>query len=217
MTRVSPYIIAVTGTIGSGKSLVGKILEQSGVPVLDSDIVVHNLLSSDTIIKKKIRARFGESVVVSGNDTFSINRKALGSLVFNDLTARHDLEKIVHPAVFKCADQWLLDQNKPIVAQLIPLLFEAGRPKNYNKIWAVICDESILRERLKKRSGLSDSDIDLRLQAQLSQAEKSQRANHTIDNSGTEESTARQVHQLLGDIRQIQDVLISPNKQAGEK
>ncbi|HEY9774363.1 MAG TPA: dephospho-CoA kinase [Planktothrix sp.] len=190
-----PRIIAVTGTIGAGKSLVGKILEDLEVPVIDSDKLVHHLLNADTPTRKAVVERFGTEVQAADG---AIDRRKLGPIVFKDPAARKDLESIVHPAVIlECRRRIQEQTGKPLVGILVPLLFETGLGKEYDEAWTVIINEGILRERLKKRDNLTDQQIDQRLNAQWSQERKAQLANHIIDNSGTPEETRRQVTLLV--------------------
>ncbi len=197
------FKIGITGTIGSGKSLVGRILTAQNIPVLDVDNVVHVLLDRDLTVQSEIRHRFGEEFLIANPDGgMRVDRAKLGKLVFQNETDRRDLEKIVHPAVLSFTEQWIHDQHSPIAAVLIPLLFESGRPRNFSQVWSVICNDSTLRQRLKLRSNLSDSDVDKRLAAQLSQDEKAALADCVIDNSGTIEETQTQILSLLGEIQQ---------------
>ncbi len=196
--HTQPLIIGITGTIGSGKSLVGTILKEEGVPVVDTDAVVHLLLDNDPGVQANIEKRFGTTVLkVDELGKTVVDRRALGHVVFNDDIARRDLERIVHPAVLEYCQDWIASQGEPLVALLVPLLFEAGLPRHYDQIWSVVCDEPILRSRLKARNNFSDDEIDKRLQAQLSQKDKAERADRIIDNSASIENTRQQVLQLI--------------------
>jgi dephospho-CoA kinase len=191
----TPKILAVTGTIGSGKSLVGRILEELGVPVTDTDQIVHHLLTKDTPTRKAVVERFGVEVQAADG---AIDRRKLGPIVFKDPAARKDLEAIVHPAVIlECRRRFQAMSGQPLVAVLVPLLFEAKLGNEYDESWTVITNEAILRERLKKRDNLTDQQIDQRLSAQWSQERKAQHANHIIDNSGAPAETKRQVQMLI--------------------
>ncbi|MBX9571089.1 MAG: dephospho-CoA kinase [Candidatus Obscuribacterales bacterium] len=193
--RVGTKVIGITGTIASGKSLVGKLLEKMGLPVIDTDHVAHHVLKNDADVKEALRKRFGTGIF--GADGH-INRKALGAIVFSDDAARHDLDKIVHPAVIKaCRQQVYALGPVPLVFLLVPLLFEAGLEEQYDEIWTVIASPEVVRERLKKRDGLTDEEAEKRIAAQYPQAEKARRSHHVIDNSGTEDDTRRQVEFLL--------------------
>jgi dephospho-CoA kinase len=194
-----PFVIGITGTIGSGKSAVGKVLERFGVPVIDSDVVVHDLFEDNAELRTAIRARFGNSVIVSHNGNEKIDRKALGQIVFNDTDARKDLESIVHPATIEECRRQISEaaDGSDVVAVLVPLLFEANLENQYDEIWAIYADADTLKDRLQKRDHLSMVDVERRLAAQLPQEQKVLRADHSIDNSGTLEETAQQVERLL--------------------
>lgn len=198
----APYILGITGTISSGKSLVGKILSERGVPVFDSDQIVHDLLSMDTPTRKAVVDRFGESVV-DGTGNGAINRAALGKIVFSDAQARKDLEAIVHPAVIKENRRRIHEHpNNAVVAVLAPLLFEAGLKNEYNEIWTITTDLETLKQRLRQRDKLSEAEVERRLAAQWSQEKKASMSDATVDNSGTPDNTARQVDELLQKLRQ---------------
>jgi dephospho-CoA kinase len=191
----SPKIIGITGTIGSGKSLVGTILQELDIPVIDTDQVTHYLLSEDTPTRKAVIERFGQEIQL---DDGKINRRSLAAIVFADPSARRDLEDIAHPAIREeCYTRIKKLSGKPVVAVLVPLLFEAGLGQEYDETWTVITDESILRERLRARDNMTDEQIDKRLRAQWTQEKKAQLASRVIDNSGTEEATRQRVKQLL--------------------
>lgn len=192
-----PRTIAITGTIGSGKSLVGDVLASHGYFVIDTDQIVHRLFAQDARLKQAIKDRFGEGVLTGGGD---IDRARLGRLVFSDASARKDLEGIVHPAVRKdCRRQVESLSQEKLVFVLVPLLFEAGIQDQFDSVWTITAAEEILRDRLKRRSHLTDEEVDKRLQAQWTQAAKAAAANHVIDNSGTVSDTTQQILRLLAE------------------
>lgn len=201
-----PYVVGITGTIGSGKSLVGAILEREGIPVIDTDKLVHSLLDSPPVLKQ-LKERFGQRIMAAKAGEGSIDRAALGRIVFADDEARRDLESIVHPAtILECRKQVATSAGRHkveklggrgLVAVLVPLLFEAGLEDEYDEIWTVYAEDEALKKRLQKRDNLNSEEIDRRLRAQLPQKEKVSRATQVIDNSGTKEETERQVQLLL--------------------
>ena len=208
MTAAKNTVLGITGTISSGKSLVGKILARQGIAVIDTDQVVHELLSSDEATKKSILNQFGAAVFAAnpcqGEPLPPVDRKALGALVFSDPQKRRNLEAILHPNVILNCRKRVKDLSEsgtssrfPLVAILVPLLFEAKLEKEYDEIWSVFTEESVLRQRLGERDKLSQAEIENRLAAQLPQSEKARRAGQVIDNSGTPEETERQVNLLL--------------------
>jgi dephospho-CoA kinase len=188
-------IVGITGTIGSGKSTVGRLLEEHGVPVFDTDHMVHAMLSDDGPVRAAVVARFGAGIQ---NTNGAINRPKLGAIVFADPKCRKDLEAIVHPAVRRRVKE-LVDEHKDeqVVAFLVPLLFEAGTEAQYDQIWTVVSDEETLRKRLISRDNMTDAQADRRLAAQMPQSEKAARAHTVIDNSGSLEQTKEEVNIAL--------------------
>ena len=192
MNSNSPFIIGITGTIASGKSLVGKILTERGVPVFDSDVIVHDLLTLDTPTRKAVTERFGQSIVA--NKDGAINRQALGQIVFSDANARKDLEAIVHPAVIEESRRRIYAHpQNAIVAILAPLLFEAGLRNEYNETWTITTNLEKLKQRLQQRDHLSEAEVEGRLAAQWSQEKKASLSDVVIDNSGSPKETEKQV------------------------
>jgi dephospho-CoA kinase len=190
-----PMVVGITGTIGSGKSLVGDLLRKRAFTVIDTDELVHDLFGSDAGLQRAIADRFGREVVTN---TGSIDRNKLGEIVFNDSEARKDLEAIVHPAVVQRCDQMIDEHDKDkVLFFLVPLLFEAGLVDRYDEIWTVLTDEPVLKQRLMQRTGLSAADVDKRISAQMPQKEKAARSHKIIDNSGTRDDTDRQVADLV--------------------
>lgn len=192
-----PRLIGITGTIGSGKSAVGQILSSFAVPVIDSDRIVHELLTEPTPVREAVVTRFGKEIL-KANGTGGVDRERLGKLVFADAAARRDLESIVHPAVLlECSRRVDQHSGEPLVALLVPLLFEAAIESQFDEVWTVITDEAALRLRLKERDNLGDDEVDRRLAAQLSQSEKASRSDRVIDNSGSLEDTREQIITIL--------------------
>lgn len=217
--KKKPLVLGITGTIASGKSLVGRLLAAKGIPVLDTDKVTHALLEDDLTVKTAIFQEFGPSVfqaknpqlkptealnqtmapeTISSLEEVKVNRKALGNLVFSDEGKRFKLEKIIHPNVIAaCRKEIEKLPDQKIVAILAPLLFEANLAGEYDEIWATYTEEATLKERLKDRDKLSVKEITARLESQLPQTEKCHRADHVIDNSGSIAHTNKQVSLLL--------------------
>lgn len=190
-----PKLLGITGTLGSGKSTVGDILESYGVAVIDSDKIVHELLRQPGPIREAVLKRFGGTIA---NTDGTINRQALGKIVFSDPAARKDLESIVHPAVRAVSQSCIAEHaGESVIALLIPLLFEAGMQDMFDQIWCVDTAYDQLLERLQKRSNLSKEEIDRRAGAQLPQKQKNALSHAVIDNSGTIEQTRAQVAKLL--------------------
>ncbi len=194
--------IGITGTIGAGKSLVGQILEEVGIPVIDTDKIVHELLSSDKEVMREVKLEFPSAVIKDTDDIEKISRKGLAKIIFTDKVAKSKLEKILHPRVRevcrkRMSDLANNDTGVRAIGVLVPLLFESNRQSDYDQVWTVVCPENILRERLAKRDNFSTEEIDKRLTGQLNQAEKSKLANRVLDNSKDRKYLRQQVLEAL--------------------
>ena len=200
-------VIGITGTIGAGKSTVGNILTELGVPVIDTDKIVRHLLENDDEVKTLIKKHFASVVETDASGcNIQINRKQLAIVIFNNAVAKKQLESILHPRVRQICQQQIKEEaariGKPtIIAVLVPLLFENQLQSQYDQTWTVVADDRTLRQRLMKRDSLSAADIDLRLAGQMTQAEKAKRADLVLDNSGHENELREKVSELIESIR----------------
>lgn len=196
--NISPYLVAITGNIGVGKSLVGQMLTDEGYLVFDTDDIVKEILRTRNPVTKSIVNQFGKNVENSSSDYY-INKKNLALIVFNNSDKRKELESIIHPEVEKCLQELFLSfKDEPFIFVLVPLLFECGLEKNYHESWCIVCDKEIQLQRLLYK-GLSEEEISQRIKAQMSQEEKAVKANFIIDNSGSVEQTKSQLISKLQD------------------
>ncbi len=187
-----PYLIGITGGFGTGKSLTGEILKETGVTVVDTDEIVKNILNTKNNITEKIQNEFGDTVVNKTESDY-INKKFLAQIVFNYEDKRKKLELIIHPEVNKVLDTFISqNKDKDIVAVLIPLLFEAGRESFFDEIWCVKCNSEVQFERLIKK-GFTPEEIKARINSQLPIETKVKKSTFVIDNSGSIDETKEQV------------------------
>lgn len=190
-------IVALTGGIACGKSVVAVMLRELGAATLDTDRLSREVVAPGTPGLAVVAARFGASVL--GPDS-SLDRDALARLVFADPQARLDLEAIVHPLVFQAMADWIAAQSMaeaPLAVLEIPLLFEVDVPRIYDVGVAVVASRATQIARLKARSDYDDATVAGILGAQLSPAEKASRADFVIDNDGDLDATRRQVAALF--------------------
>jgi dephospho-CoA kinase len=193
--------VAITGGIGTGKSVVLAELAACGAPVIDADALVHEALGAGMPAASAVRARFGETVIAATGD---VDRTRLGAVVFQDERARHDLEAILHPAVFRAIEAWMFAQDRggAIVAVAeIPLLFETGHERDFDCVVVTACDGEEQVRRAAERSGVTEADARRRIAAQWPLAEKLRRADIVVRTDGTIEETRRQARALWDELR----------------
>ena len=195
-----PYLIGITGSLGTGKSLVGKILKKLGICVIDTDEIVRKLLSHKNKITKKIINEFGEKVSAPNG---SINKRCLSSIVFKNKIKLKKLESIIHPEVNKKLESFLkLNKNKKIIAVLVPLLFECNLQRFYDETWCVVCNKKTQFKRLKNK-GYKLQEALLRIKSQYPGTKKQKLANFVINNSNTPLITKKQVVKRLMSLGQL--------------
>jgi dephospho-CoA kinase len=185
--------VALTGGIATGKSYVRARVASRGVPTADADAVVHALLSAKSDAADEVVRRFGSAVRgLSGG----VDRKALGALVFDDASARRELESILHPRVYAQIAEWAAQQARTgarwVLAD-IPLLFETGHEADFDRVIVAVCAPEQQVCRVMQRDGLSESAARARLAAQWPIARKVERATDVVDTGGTFDETNRQV------------------------
>ena len=181
--------VAVTGGIGSGKSLVGEFLEALGARVIDSDLLARKVIERGSPGFDEVISRFGDSILKDGE----IDRAALGEIVFADPTARKDLESIIHPKVR--AETEAVIRSAPagsVVVNQIPLLFETQGAARFDFVITVEAPEEVRIARLKSR-GVKEYDARKRMAAQASERERRSIADLVIDNSGDRDALLSQV------------------------
>ena len=182
--------IAITGSMGSGKSTVSQILRKLGHPVYDADLIAKKVLQSEKT-KVQLIERYGEQIL---NEDLSINKTFLASRIFNNLEDKVHLEAIIHPQVY----QQLLSINaEPLMFAEVPLLYESQGERFFDEVWVVVSDESILRERLRRYRAYTDEMIDERLIHQIPQAEKMKRADVVITNNDDIEALEASLQKAL--------------------
>jgi dephospho-CoA kinase len=187
--------VALTGGIATGKSWVRRRFAHHGVPTIDADTLAHAAVAPGTPGAARILERFGTAVRSADG---SIDRKALGGIVFGDENARRDLEAIVHPAVYESIEAWFATLPPVAFAVAdIPLLYETGRHADFDTVVVTACTPAEQVRRLTARDGLSLEDARQRIEAQLPLVEKARRADHVIRTDGTYAETDAQVDALV--------------------
>jgi dephospho-CoA kinase len=192
--------VALTGNIAAGKSTVAELFRAWGAVLIDADRLVRDAEAPGSPVLDLIAARFGADLI---DPAGQLDRAALRRRVMGDAGARAELERIVHPEVSRRRAALLAEarsRGARVVVSDIPLLFEALDPSAFDAVVLVDAPESLRRDRLVARRGLSAEDADCMLAAQLPSAEKRARSTYVIDNDADEatlERRAREVWQAL--------------------
>jgi dephospho-CoA kinase len=175
--------IGLTGGIASGKSAVAECLAELGAVIIDSDVLAREVVQPGTPGLAAVADRFGPGVLAADG---SLDRAALGAVVFADPQARADLEAIIHPAVRARASA--LSAAAPadaVVVQVIPLLVEAGLVDAFDQVVVVDVDPDLQMERLQRRNGYSREEAAARVAAQAPRDVRLAQADVVIENNGT--------------------------------
>ena len=195
-----PPIVGLTGSIGSGKSLVARILAESGASIIDSDVLARDVVKVGQPAFVAIVDSFGKHVLKPDGE---IDRGKLASIVFSDSQKRKELERIVHPEVKKAlmaAVEKMLTALPPpsVIVCVIPLLFEAGYDHaTLDQIVTVSAPEEVCIQRAMGRDKASRELVLLRLKAQMSQAEKEQKADIVLRNDSDMAALTIRVRELF--------------------
>jgi len=195
-------LVGLTGGVATGKSTVAMMFKQCGAAVINADLLARQVVEPGKPAWRAIVKLFGKTVL---NQDRSLDRQALGSIIFHNPKKRRQLERIIHPRVAR--EQARLtkaitrkDPNAVVIYE-VPLLFEAGVDKRVDKIIVVTADRNIQIARLKKRNGLSRAEAIRRIRSQMPLAKKTQQADHLLNGTLPRPSLRRQVGQLLKSLR----------------
>ena len=180
-----PFILGLTGGIGTGKTTVALMLKELGAYIIDADEISRHALDKQTDCYLKTVETFGREIL---QDDGTVDRKKLAATIFSDPTAREKLNGIIHPHVKKTIfseSEKAAEAGERLVIWDIPLLFETGYELYTDAVLVVTCPLPLRLERLKRRSGLSESEALDRICAQMSDDERCAKADFVIDNAGT--------------------------------
>jgi dephospho-CoA kinase len=193
-------VVGLTGGIATGKSAVAQMFAQCGAAVLNADEMVRELQMPGTAVYEAIVKAFGRSIL-HGDGT--IDRKALGDLVFREAQVRRRLEAIVHPALVATVQRRVADlrtQGVPVCIVELPLLIEAAGEGRYDSVVVVTAPEGVQVKRLMAARGLTREEALARIRSQMPLEMKERRADFVIENGeelGQAERHVREIYALL--------------------
>lgn len=192
------FIIGLTGNIATGKSTVLAYLRQKGAHIIDADKLTHRAMQPDGPAYPAIVAEFGAGVL-AGDGT--IDRAALGRIVFADPAALQRLEQIVHPAVFVLAQAELAQTDADVVVVEAIKLLEAKRLLTLcQEVWVVTAEPDVQLRRLVEQRGMSEAEARQRMAAQSPQAEKVRQATRVLHNNGSPQALYAQLDAIWNEL-----------------
>lgn len=177
------FRVGLTGGIGSGKSTVAALFAELGVPVIDTDVISHQLTQPGGAAIPAIRSAFGEHYI---DATGALDRAKMRQLVFSDSTAKQLLEKILHPLILAQAKSLAESRPGPYVLLVVPLLFETPDFLNWLDHTVVVdCPVEAQIARATTRSNLSEQTVRAIIARQFTRTQRLELANDVIVNDGT--------------------------------
>ncbi len=193
-------IIGLTGPSGAGKGEVATVLSSMGLPVLDADEIYHALLIPPSRCLDELVTRFGEEILLHDG---TLNRKALGEIVFADPIALSDLNSISHNYVMIDVRRQLdvlAKSDIPAAVFDAPQLFEAGAERLCDAVISVLADEKLRMARIMARDGIDEAAAMRRMQAQHSDEFFRAHSDYVIENNGTVEVLLPEVRRILSNL-----------------
>jgi dephospho-CoA kinase len=194
-----PRIVVLTGGIASGKTTVSDRLAEAGVRVIDTDVIARQVVKPGTPGLARIVEVFGPAILQPDG---ALDRRALRQRVFDSAAARKQLEAITHPLIREQVRRDIeAAGSEAVIVLVVPLLIESGLFGDADEVVVVDVPEGIQIDRLRQRDGMSEDQVRKILDAQASREERLARADHVIDNSGTQRQLEERVDAYLGQLR----------------
>lgn len=190
-------IIGLTGSIGTGKSTIANHFKTLHIPVVDADLIARQVVEPGKDAYILIVETFGEQIL---QEDKTLDRKALGAIVFQDETKRKQLNEIIHPAIrtemLKQRDSYV-QKNVPAVVLDIPLLYESKLTDYVEKIIVVSVDPDVQLKRIVERDNRTETEAKQRINSQIPVSEKAKMADAVIDNNRTISDSHEQLERIL--------------------
>ncbi len=204
ISSIAMILVGLTGGVATGKSTVAAMFKQCGAVVIDADVLAHEVVRPGKPAWQEIVRRFGRSLL---NADQTLNRQALGQIVFGNRTKLRQLERIIHPRVAreqaKLTRQAARSNPQAVVVYDVPLLFEAGIDRRVDKVIVVTADRQTQITRLKKRNGLTKSQALRRVRSQMPLSRKIRMADLVLDGTKDRRSLKKDVTRLFHSLRPL--------------
>ncbi len=196
-------LVGLTGGVATGKSTVAKMFKRYGAVVIDADEIARTVVKPGKPAWRQIVKSFGRSVLAPDR---TINRHALGTIVFRRPAKRRLLERIVHPRVAreqaKRTKQAARHDPHAVVIYDVPLLFEVGIDKRVDRTIVVTADKETQIDRLRKRNGLTRAEAIRRMKSQMPLSKKAHRADHVLNGMSAPSVLRTQIRHLYRTFRE---------------
>lgn len=189
-------ILGLTGGIGCGKSSLSNIFRKFNITIVDADIISRQIFE-DELLLEKVFKHFGRSIK---KDDGTLDRKALGKIVFNDEEKLNELNNLTHPIIREKIISDIEEARKKdekIVILDAAILVESGFLEIVDKLLVVTCKQEVQISRIQKRDNCSKQEALSRINSQMSQEEKSKYGDYIIDNSGTITELENKVYKFI--------------------
>ncbi len=196
MTR-RRLVIGITGNIATGKSAVVDMLAELGADTIDADKLVHEMMGPNSSLAEPLSKEFGDDVLAADG---SIDRRALGEIVFSNPAALRRLEELIHPIVVSRMIDAIQQPGADVLVLDAIKLYEAGIADHCDEVWVVDAGLDVRIARLIQRNGIDRAEALRRIEAQPPQEEKIARADRIIDNGDTLEATRAQIEKFWAEI-----------------
>src|SRR5574344_892218 len=174
--------VGLTGGIGSGKTSISKAFQAIGIPVYNSDLRSRELSNTDERIIAGLKQQFGDDIYQLGQ----LDRKRVASIVFKDIAALQQINRLIHPIVESDFIEWAQKQTSKYVINEAAILVENGSYKQFDKLILVVSPENMRINRVVKRDKISKEQVTERIKMQMSDEEKSRVADFIITSDDRE-------------------------------
>lgn len=191
--------LAITGSIGSGKSVVSRMMNVLGVPVYDCDSNAKRLMVNDEFIVSELKRMFGDDCY---EDDGTLNRQYIASCIFTDKQNIKRVNSLVHPVVKRDFESWATKQDSNVVAVETAILYESGIVESVDKVLVVWAEKETAIKRTIERSGMSRLQVENRLKNQMSTDDLLLFSDYSLYNDG-DEPLLPQVIELVEQLKNI--------------
>ena len=197
--------LAITGCIGSGKSVVSRMMNVLGVPVYDCDVNAKRLMTDDGFIVSELKRMFGDECY---EDDGTLNRQYIASRIFTDKENIKRVNSLVHPVVKRDFEEWAVKQDSSVVAVETAILYESGMIEAVDKVLVVWADRETAINRTMQRSGMNRIQVENRMNNQMSVDDLLLMSDYSLYNDGDEPLLPR-VMSVVEELKNISNFAVS--------